>query len=309
MGGLADRGSLYAPDLRGHDRSGRPGVYSFALMREDALGLMDVLGLDRVSLVGHSLAGVVAYLLAESGHVPHGLELGAVGPMPLRDDWGQRAAAGVRAQVGLGGERAARAAKALTSCITSTRRGRRGCATATRPDVLPVRPPLPWGRRRIGLRYPRWAHALRDRRGVAGHAGDGLEEEKALIHQLLPRDVQNSVEPAQQHLADRAHDGHGHGGRVDPGIVKPFPEERVHEAAHALQAQTSFACCEGSGTQGFREFDATLSRVLQGKPDDDVDHVSSPVAQRLVCADRLGASGDLFLVDVSHERCHEIVEG
>ncbi|MFF4467279.1 alpha/beta fold hydrolase [Streptomyces mirabilis] len=110
MGGLADRWYLYAPDLRGHDRSGRPGVYSFQLMREDALGLMDVLGLDRVSLVGHSLDGVVAYLLAESGHVPHGLELGAVGPMPWRDDWGQRAGAGVRTQVGLGGERATRAA-------------------------------------------------------------------------------------------------------------------------------------------------------------------------------------------------------
>ncbi|MFD8924311.1 alpha/beta hydrolase [Streptomyces mirabilis] len=144
VGGLADRWYLYAPDLRGHDRSGRPGAYSFDLMREDALGLMDVLGLGRVSLVGHSLGGVVAYLLAESGHVPHGLELGAVGPMPWRDDWGQRAAAGVRTQVGLGGERAARAAQALTSCITSTRRGRRGCATATRPGVLPVRPPLPW---------------------------------------------------------------------------------------------------------------------------------------------------------------------
>jgi acyl-CoA reductase-like NAD-dependent aldehyde dehydrogenase len=52
--------------------------------------------------------------------------------------------------------------------------------------------------------------------------GDGLEEEKALIHQLLPRDVQNSAEPAQQHLADRAHDA----------------------AAHALEAQPSFVCAD-----------------------------------------------------------------
>ncbi|WP_369679704.1 alpha/beta fold hydrolase [Streptomyces mirabilis] len=59
-GCLADRWCLYAPDLRGHGRNSRPGAYSVELMRDDVLGIMDVLGPDRVSLVGHSLGGVVA---------------------------------------------------------------------------------------------------------------------------------------------------------------------------------------------------------------------------------------------------------
>lgn len=57
---------VYAPDLRGHGRSGWPGTYSFELMRDDVLGLLDVLDLDRVSLVGHSMGGAVAYLVAEA---------------------------------------------------------------------------------------------------------------------------------------------------------------------------------------------------------------------------------------------------
>ncbi|MGK4584776.1 alpha/beta fold hydrolase [Kitasatospora sp. HPMI-4] len=58
---------VYALDLRGHGRSDQPGEYSFELMREDVLGFLDWLGLDRVDLVGHSMGGVVAYLLAQ-GH-------------------------------------------------------------------------------------------------------------------------------------------------------------------------------------------------------------------------------------------------
>ncbi|MEU9152943.1 alpha/beta hydrolase [Streptomyces sp. NPDC048417] len=56
---------VYALDLRGHGRSDWPGEYSLQLMRDDVLGFLDALALDRVDLVGHSMGGLVAYLLAE----------------------------------------------------------------------------------------------------------------------------------------------------------------------------------------------------------------------------------------------------
>jgi 3-oxoadipate enol-lactonase len=61
---MARRYRVYAPDLRGHGRSDRCPEYSFELMRDDVLGLLDALGLDRVVLVGHSMGAVVAYLVA-----------------------------------------------------------------------------------------------------------------------------------------------------------------------------------------------------------------------------------------------------
>jgi pimeloyl-ACP methyl ester carboxylesterase len=54
---------VYAPDLRGHGKSEWPGEYSLELMRDDVLALMDELGLARVSFVGHSMGGAVAYLI------------------------------------------------------------------------------------------------------------------------------------------------------------------------------------------------------------------------------------------------------
>jgi 3-oxoadipate enol-lactonase len=55
---------VYAPDLRGHGRSDWPGDSSAELMRSDILSFLDVLALDRVDLIGHSLGGMVAYLFA-----------------------------------------------------------------------------------------------------------------------------------------------------------------------------------------------------------------------------------------------------
>jgi 3-oxoadipate enol-lactonase len=69
---------VYAPDLRGHGRSGRPGDYSMELMEADVLGFLDALGLDRVDLIGHSMGGLVGYLLA--GDHP-----GRVGRLILED--------------------------------------------------------------------------------------------------------------------------------------------------------------------------------------------------------------------------------
>ncbi|MQS17692.1 alpha/beta fold hydrolase [Streptomyces kaniharaensis] len=63
---LAPRHRVYALDLRGHGDSGRTEHYGVEAMRDDVLAFLDALGLARVDLVGHSLGGVVAYLLAQA---------------------------------------------------------------------------------------------------------------------------------------------------------------------------------------------------------------------------------------------------
>jgi len=62
---FAEYWRVYAPDLRGHGRSGWPGEYSLELMCTDVAALLDALALDRVDLIGHSMGGAVALLLAE----------------------------------------------------------------------------------------------------------------------------------------------------------------------------------------------------------------------------------------------------
>jgi 3-oxoadipate enol-lactonase len=62
---LAQYFRVLAIDLRGRGLSDRPGAYSFELMRDDVLGVLDRLGLDRINLLGHSMGGTVAYLIAE----------------------------------------------------------------------------------------------------------------------------------------------------------------------------------------------------------------------------------------------------
>jgi len=56
---------VIAPDLRGHGASDRPGRYRLADFHHDVHGLLDHLGLDAVDLVGHSLGGHVASLVAQ----------------------------------------------------------------------------------------------------------------------------------------------------------------------------------------------------------------------------------------------------
>ncbi len=56
-----------APDLRGHGASDHPAeaaAYSFAIFAADVLALADHLGWDRFALVGHSMGGAVAQLVA-----------------------------------------------------------------------------------------------------------------------------------------------------------------------------------------------------------------------------------------------------
>ena len=56
-----------APDQRGHGASAKPAVeeaYSFSLLAADALALADALGWARFALLGHSLGGMVAQVVA-----------------------------------------------------------------------------------------------------------------------------------------------------------------------------------------------------------------------------------------------------
>ena len=59
----AERYHVFALDLRGHGHSEWPGTYSFQLMRDDVIGVIERLGLREVTLVGHSMGGGVAYLV------------------------------------------------------------------------------------------------------------------------------------------------------------------------------------------------------------------------------------------------------
>ena len=61
---LAASWHVYALDLRGHGASDWPGAYTLALLRDDVLAFLDTLGLPQVTVIGHSMGGAVAYLLA-----------------------------------------------------------------------------------------------------------------------------------------------------------------------------------------------------------------------------------------------------
>jgi 3-oxoadipate enol-lactonase len=65
---LAARGwHAVAPDHRGHGSSSKPAsdnAYSFSILADDMLGLADALGWDRFALLGHSMGGMVAQVMA-----------------------------------------------------------------------------------------------------------------------------------------------------------------------------------------------------------------------------------------------------
>ena len=82
---LAEDHRVYAVDLRGHGDSSRTSRYSLDLMSEDVVGVIEHLGLADVRLIGHSLGGMIAYLIA-SRRVPRlaGLVLEeAPPPLPI----------------------------------------------------------------------------------------------------------------------------------------------------------------------------------------------------------------------------------
>lgn len=59
---LAGRNTLLVPDLRGHGRSQKPysaARYSLPLMASDVLAVMDAEGVERATLAGYSMGGLV----------------------------------------------------------------------------------------------------------------------------------------------------------------------------------------------------------------------------------------------------------
>lgn len=62
---LGDRYRVFAVDQRGHGASDQADDYSFRLLAEDVWRLADALGLDRVTLVGHSMGGLAALIAAQ----------------------------------------------------------------------------------------------------------------------------------------------------------------------------------------------------------------------------------------------------
>ena len=65
--GLAEHFRIIAPDIVGYGETSRPDdvVYSLSTWSDHVLGLLDTLGLDRVSLVGNSLGGRISLDIAD----------------------------------------------------------------------------------------------------------------------------------------------------------------------------------------------------------------------------------------------------
>ncbi len=107
----AGLGVVYALDLRGHGLSVWQGPYGLEVFAADVLAFLDVMGLEVVDLVGHSLGGLVGCLVAagspgrvrrlvlEDIGVPHRREVVDVERPagPLDFDW--EMVAPVRAQI------------------------------------------------------------------------------------------------------------------------------------------------------------------------------------------------------------------
>ena len=62
---LAVDHAVYALDLRGHGNTDRSERYRLTDMREDVIGFLTVLGLPPVTVIGHSMGGMVGYLVAQ----------------------------------------------------------------------------------------------------------------------------------------------------------------------------------------------------------------------------------------------------
>ncbi|WP_433825993.1 alpha/beta fold hydrolase [Actinoplanes sp. CA-015351] len=64
--GLAAGRAVIAVDLRGHGASSWPGEYALDLLASDIVSVLDHLALGPVDLIGHSLGGLVACIVASS---------------------------------------------------------------------------------------------------------------------------------------------------------------------------------------------------------------------------------------------------
>lgn len=76
------RGSCLVPDLRGHGRSTSPGSYSFGTFAADVAD--HIAGRGPVAIIGHSLGGALAALLASGWF---GFEVHSVLALSVKTDW------------------------------------------------------------------------------------------------------------------------------------------------------------------------------------------------------------------------------
>ena len=90
---LADRYKVLRYDTRGHGRSGTtPGPYSIEMLADDAIGLIDQLGIRRVHFVGLSMGGMIAQQIgARYADRVYSLSLcDTASEMPPRSMWAER---------------------------------------------------------------------------------------------------------------------------------------------------------------------------------------------------------------------------
>lgn len=90
---LADRYRVLRYDTRGHGQSGiTPGPYSIAMLADDAVGLLDALGIQRAHIVGLSMGGMIAQQLgARYADRVYSLSLcDTASEMPPRSMWEER---------------------------------------------------------------------------------------------------------------------------------------------------------------------------------------------------------------------------
>jgi 3-oxoadipate enol-lactonase len=93
MPALAERYRVLSYDSRGHGRSDAPpGPYTIDMLADDALGLLDALGIERAHFCGLSKGGMVGQVLgARHGERMISLALCSTAcHMPARDLWDER---------------------------------------------------------------------------------------------------------------------------------------------------------------------------------------------------------------------------
>lgn len=107
---LADAGWwVVAVDNRGHGQSDKPDdedAYSFEIFADDVIALVDVLGWDRFSLLGHSMGGMVVQVVATliGDRIDRLILMDTShGPLPLADDATVAAARHIIATRGMDG--------------------------------------------------------------------------------------------------------------------------------------------------------------------------------------------------------------
>jgi pimeloyl-ACP methyl ester carboxylesterase len=86
---LASRFHIISLDQRGHGASDWAASYGVDEMAEDAIDVLDAINLERLTIVGHSMGGIVGYLLA--ARHPERVErlvVIDVGPETVASDWG-----------------------------------------------------------------------------------------------------------------------------------------------------------------------------------------------------------------------------